>query len=267
MPVVPPVFRWKFGGHEIVVIYEETYGGVTRLPGGRALSVNLTGDNHGPQNPSEINKVYARLAEEFPGARIQAGSLNRSAAWLWKNRASLPAVEREIGDTWIHGVGTDPGKVSAFRQLCRLRSQWVAEGRLTFGSKTDFALGGNLLLVAGHTWGMDIKSHLKDWKHYLGDSFRKARRTRPFRLVEKGACWLHATDGEIEGPGCRISSPDAALIAPDLGRLLIFRQSESRFRQGVSFNLYNNVWGTNFPMWSEEDAVFRFRLETENPMP
>ena len=25
-------------------------------------------------------------------------------------------------------------------------------------------------------------------------------------------------------------------------------------------NLYNNVWGTNFPMWYEEDARFRFVL-------
>ena len=478
VPVVPPVFRWKFGGDEVVVIYEETYGGVTRLPGGRALSVNLTGDNLGPQNPAEIGKVYARLAEDFPGARIQAASLDGTAAWLWKNRDSLPVVEREIGDTWIHGAGTDPRKAAAFRQLSRLREQWISEGRLVFGSKTDFAFGGNLLLVAEHTWGMDIKSHLKDWKNYLGDSFRKARRTKPFRLVEsawqeqrdylenavaslptglqkdarsaldglrpafgksaksgpgalqqhaesgawvakatsgggnlllrkngasalkigfcfqtfstedyknfyrdyirlrvdwsfrdftkpglpssvkpgmhravwsgfrqepdnwvvaecrfdtpgrrsgaprrarlglrvdggaldlrlewfgkpanrkaealwlnfqpsgaarphwrfrklgqwidphsvveRGARWLHATDGQIEGPGCRISSPDAALVAPDLGRLLDFRQDESRFRQGISFNLYNNVWGTNFPMWYDEDAVFRFRLE------
>jgi hypothetical protein len=26
----------------------------------------------------------------------------------------------------------------------------------------------------------------------------------------------------------------------------------------MHFNLYNNVWGTNFPMWYEDDARFRF---------
>lgn len=475
LPVVPPVFLWRFGSKEVVVMYEETYGGVTRLPGDRALSVNLTGDNLGPQNPGEIDKVYSRLAEAFPGARLRAGSLNESAAWLWKNRSSLPVVEREIGDTWIHGVGTDPCKVAAFRELSRLRRRWIGQGRLAFGSRTDFAFGGNLLLVAEHTWGLDLKSHLKDWKNYQGESFRRARRTRPFKLVEsswteqraylrtavdalpgdlrteaehalaalkpvfarkrraalarkatagawtadagraegklslrkvggpavglrflyqtysqadyrrfyrdyirwaadwslrdftkpglpssvkaakhwlvwsgirpgsdgwsvaegafgpggqksgapgtvllgmradgdaleirlewrdkpanrrpealwlnfrpfgdaadgwrirklgqaidpanvveKGALWLHATDGEVTGPGCRILSPDAALVAPGLGRLLDFRPGEPRFREGVSFNLYNNIWGTNFPMWSEDDAVFRFRLE------
>ena len=26
------------------------------------------------------------------------------------------------------------------------------------------------------------------------------------------------------------------------------------------FNLYNNVWNTNFPMWYEDDALFRFSI-------
>jgi hypothetical protein len=28
----------------------------------------------------------------------------------------------------------------------------------------------------------------------------------------------------------------------------------------VRFNLYNNKWGTNFPMWSEGSLAFRFVL-------
>ena len=27
---------------------------------------------------------------------------------------------------------------------------------------------------------------------------------------------------------------------------------------GVWFNLYNNMWNTNFPLWYDEDARFRF---------
>jgi hypothetical protein len=30
--------------------------------------------------------------------------------------------------------------------------------------------------------------------------------------------------------------------------------------QGLRVNLYNNKWGTNFPMWWEGQARFRFRL-------
>jgi hypothetical protein len=28
----------------------------------------------------------------------------------------------------------------------------------------------------------------------------------------------------------------------------------------LHFNLYNNIWGTNHPMWYDEDAKFRFAL-------
>ena len=41
----------------------------------------------------------------------------------YKNREEdLPVVTSEIGDTWIHGTGTDPAKTSAFRGLLRLSS-------------------------------------------------------------------------------------------------------------------------------------------------
>lgn len=33
---------------------------------------------------------------------------------------------------------------------------------------------------------------------------------------------------------------------------------------GAWFCLYNNVWGTNFPMWYGEDARFRFELTFTN---
>ena len=34
----------------------------------------------------------------------------------------------------------------------------------------------------------------------------------------------------------------------------------SMWRKGMHFLLYDNVWGTNFPMWFGEDARFRFVL-------
>ena len=34
-------------------------------------------------------------------------------------------------------------------------------------------------------------------------------------------------------------------------------------RGGVHFCLLNNLWGTNFPMWFEEDCRFRFKISLE----
>ena len=32
-------------------------------------------------------------------------------------------------------------------------------------------------------------------------------------------------------------------------------------RGGVHFNLHNNLYNTNFPLWYSDDAAFRFNLE------
>ena len=53
---------------------------------------------------------------------------------------------------------------------------------------------------------------------------------------------------------------DAALVAPGEPSLLNFNSDLPRLAKGAHFNLYNNVWGTNFPMWYEDDAQFRFVL-------
>ena len=57
-----------------------------------------------------------------------------------------------------------------------------------------------------------------------------------------------------------IETLDAPLVAPGALSLLNFTNDEPDLEEGVSFNLHNNVWGTNFPMWFEDDCRFRFRL-------
>ncbi|MBC2595586.1 DUF5054 domain-containing protein [Ruficoccus amylovorans] len=185
VPTVPPVFRWRCGRHEIVVIYEADYGGVTMLPGGRALCVNLTGDNLGPQHPGQIDAVYANLEKRFPGARLRPGGIDVVADALWKKRAGLPVVTSEIGDTWIHGIGTDPQKTARFRMLCALRRKWIASGQLAEGGDVDLGFGEQLLLTAEHTWGMDLKTHLKNWRDYSPAAFEKAREAANFKKVER----------------------------------------------------------------------------------
>ena len=187
VPSVPSLFLWRYGQSEIVVNYERVYGATTIFPGGVALSVNLTGDNLGPQSSGEISGVYAELKAKFPNARLESTSLNDAANWVWKSRRQLPVITDEIGDTWIHGVATDPLKVAAFRRLCRLRSEWLDQGLLVAAKGIDRAFGENLLLVAEHTWGMDIKTHLNDWKAYSRRDLSKSLKKKHFRKV--AASW------------------------------------------------------------------------------
>ena len=37
-----------------------------------------------------------------------------------------------------------------------------------------------------------------------------------------------------------------------------FQPAPPDLTQGVRVNLYNNKWGTNFPMWWEGSVAFRF---------
>ena len=63
------------------------------------------------------------------------------------------------------------------------------------------------------------------------------------------------------GASFTISALDSPLVAPGQRSLLDFNNRQPDMREGVHFCLYNNLWGTNFPMWFEEDCRFRFILD------
>jgi hypothetical protein len=62
-----------------------------------------------------------------------------------------------------------------------------------------------------------------------------------------------------------IESLDAHLVSPGEPRLLRFDDALPRLVGGMHFCLHANVWGTNFPLWYEDDARFRFRLRFQHP--
>ena len=162
LPKVPPVFRWKSpGNQELMVIYSGDYGETTTLPGlADGLSLCFTGDNLGPQSPEEVDAVYAGLKSKHPETEPFGSTLNAFAETLESVRRDLPVVEGEIGDTWIHGAGSDPAKVAAFRELTRLRRDWIERGRHSPGEPSLDRFSQKLLLVAEHTWGLDVKKCL-----------------------------------------------------------------------------------------------------------
>ncbi|MBQ2726423.1 MAG: DUF5054 domain-containing protein [Clostridia bacterium] len=153
VPDVPEIFRWKNGDKSIVVIYSSDYGEPCEF-GDTALVFGFTGDNHGPQGGEQLEEIYASLREKYPDAVIRAASLDDAAIAL--RGADLPVVEGEIGDSWIHGIGTDPTKTRAFREILR-RCE-------SFGNPD---LCESLLLVPEHTWGMDLKTHFSNETHWL----------------------------------------------------------------------------------------------------
>jgi hypothetical protein len=67
---------------------------------------------------------------------------------------------------------------------------------------------------------------------------------------------LAATDYGVRNGSVEIEAIDSPLVAP-YGRRLLDAKGPSD-PQDMYFNLYNNIWGCNHPMWYDDDSRFRF---------
>lgn len=113
VPSVPAFCRWRSPeGNDLILAYQKDYGEDAVLPDGKTVvSINFTGDNHGPHSYQRVKAIYADLRKRYPNARLVGASFNDIAQELLKVKESLPVVTSEIGDTWIYGYGSAPARV------------------------------------------------------------------------------------------------------------------------------------------------------------
>lgn len=201
-PGVPALFWWKaVTGEQILVMYNNDYGVLTSIGnGGTAVYFAHTGDNSGSQSAEEIRQVYRQLHRDYPEAVLCAGTLEDVAAEAL-TQENLPVIDQEIGDSWIHGVGTDPKKVCQFRGILRLHDVLQEEDNQRMYKE--------LLLVPEHTWGLDEKTWLGETKElgylkgehtiFKKEEFQKARKTEKFQRME--ASWQEQRDYVEKGAG------------------------------------------------------------------
>ena len=83
----------------------------------------------------------------------------------------------------------------------------------------------------------------------------------PYKVTDNGSRNLHAVQsvdmGEFE-----IINRHSPLVSVGKGKILEFdNKFEDVKTDGLSFVLYNNVWGTNFPLWYEDNARFEFEIK------
>ena len=190
VPNVPRLFRWQDeNGAEVMVMYESGYGSAFVIDGlDDSLAFGHTSDNLGPQTQSQVLDVYREKRAQFPGASVFASTLDQFAEKLESVRQTLPVIKEEIGDTWIHGIGSDPVKVSRFRELLRLRTQWLAQKKAIYADRKFFNFNRRLLMVPEHTWGMDEKTFLGDHENYDAEKFKAARGLPNFKKFESS--WI-----------------------------------------------------------------------------
>jgi hypothetical protein len=182
---VPPIFLWQSpSGASLPVMYHWDYSGTARVPGSDlALATRVRNDNSGPHTAEEITEMHSELAQRFPNADIVACNLSEMAGAIATHRGKLPVVTGEIGDTWIYGVASDPLKVARYREVARLREQWIDAGKFKQGEETDVALLRRLLLEPEHTWGTDTKTWL-DFDNYKPADLEGVLGTKNYKVVE-----------------------------------------------------------------------------------
>jgi len=182
---LPPWFAWEAPtGETLMVMYHHGYGAVRRVPDSDlAVAIVVRDDNSGPHTPEEIAATYADLQRQFPNAEVIPTSLTEIANAIEPHKHALPVVTQEIGDTWIHGVSSDPLKLARYREVARLRESWLAQGKFRIGDATDVALLRHLLLEVEHTWGTDTKTWL-DFDHYTPAQLAPMLDTMNYKVVE-----------------------------------------------------------------------------------
>lgn len=162
-PEVPAAFLWKNPRGQSLLVFNHArdYGGIIEIPGSDlAIAIKVRGDNSGNYSQKEITTIYEDLRKRYPQATVRASDLNEIAVEVERFREHLPVVTDEIGDTWIYGVPSDPIKICRYRELTRLRQEWIAAGKLNIGDPTDLKLLGWLITAPEHTWGTDTLRYL-----------------------------------------------------------------------------------------------------------
>lgn len=186
------------------------------------------------------------------------------------------------------GIDAD-GAVSA-RWPLSVEGAWTdGQGRLLVAGRFD-ALPSDLLgaparvttiwSVAGSTLGAEVAwwdkpaNRLPEatWVSFVPTVAEPQRWTldklgqavSPLDVVRRGGRSLHAV-GEgmaYDGPDSswRIRTLDAPLVAPGAPNLLDADPALPDLAGGFHVLLHDNLWGTNFPMWNEGVAAFRFEI-------
>lgn len=87
---------------------------------GVGLAFAFRTDNQGPpMSISEIHQNHEILRQSFPGARIISSSFQNFLEDISGISSELELFDRDISDSWLQGIGSDPKRVQQYLALQR----------------------------------------------------------------------------------------------------------------------------------------------------
>ncbi|KAK8811442.1 hypothetical protein WA158_003176 [Blastocystis sp. Blastoise] len=205
-PNTPHIYYWKDPASKkqvLAVAHRNGYGGqqfkdVVLVPGyNEALMVCYNDDNQGPFPSYYIDSIFNSAKSWFPNAEIHASSYEDFFTPLLSklNNPStspsipIPVLEREIGDSWIHGVPSDPIKLARIRAQNRARTLCEQAGDC-IPTESKYYNYSRLFIKNGeHTWGGDVKKFLHDTENWNNTEFHAMLKSMPSNYKDMIDTW------------------------------------------------------------------------------
>ncbi len=211
-PKVPFLFHWQApSGQSVLTMYSKGGYGTSLLPpeGWNYpvwMALMHTHDNSGPQSAALIGEMVQTVQRKYPDAEVICGTMDDFYHELSKcDLSHIPTIDKDLADTWIHGVGTYPQEVGIVRnnreKSKRLQAMLVKQA--LEGKKTEEAINDKLdrfyeevNLFGEHTWGADVKTWLGSGRVYTKDDFLKMKDQEKYRFME--ASWQEQKDRALQ---------------------------------------------------------------------
>ncbi len=195
-PEVPLLYWWEGpDGSRVLTMCSAAYGSdlcpPRDWPHKTWLCMWMTGDNHGPPNAQEVERLFARAKQDLPGVRVRFGRISDFAEAILRENPELPVIRGDMPDTWIHGIGSMPietqlahttrPRIAALEALDTLLEVWGA----STGSAAEAVREAyeNTLLFGEHTWGPDVPRYAG---YAYGDEWKKKLAAGDYRFLLEG---------------------------------------------------------------------------------
>ncbi|XP_060069747.1 uncharacterized protein LOC132549797 [Ylistrum balloti] len=203
-PAVPKLFLWKFEESAVLATwhaggYPLGPGSSPAKPGGlsRKDCVTVKGFNHAlcyafiqdnggpPKSIQDILNYYEIMRKEFPGAKIKASTFDEFFEAVQPIKNQLPVISKEVGDTWIQGIASDPNKMAKYRAFTKSLSSCFMTDQCDYNDKRIKDAIRFIIKPPEHTWGLPGVGDNVNWSNPL---FLKARNGKNFLDCENA--WL-----------------------------------------------------------------------------
>lgn len=166
-----------YGGHWHGLNVDEKEDCIVAGDARHVLCVAWRDDNQGPPSGVyEVGLMMGHLRDVWPEHRVVASTLDDYVRGLMKDvevgLVTLNVFTGEIGDTWIHGQGSDPVRMAEHRAASRARRQCLRSGAVSEMDPGMSLMGTYLIKNLEHTWGLAIQA-LEDWSSWSNEQLQE----------------------------------------------------------------------------------------------